>query len=134
MVDLASTCHTCGAPLDGPSDARHPQCAPCAASRPAARRRLAMRAHRNRLRAHRRGAPGRFSAADVRAMWRAQDRRCAYCARPLGPLYASPPGYHVEHRVPLERGGDNAPPNLCLSCPSCNAEKGTMTDDEFLCL
>lgn len=122
-MNLDSLCHTCGAALAEPTDARHPRCDACASSRPAARRRLSQRCHRNRLRAYRTGAAGFHRPADVRALWRAQRQRCAGCRRSLGPLYANPPGYHVDHVTPLSRGGHNGPANLQLLCPKCNVRK-----------
>ena len=124
MLDLQSLCHTCGAALPAPSGDRHPRCADCAASRPAARRRLSARCSRNRRRAHRAGSGGSHFAADVRALHRRQRGRCAGCGAALGGVYASPPGYHVDHKIPLARGGGNAPGNLQLLCPDCNIHKG----------
>ncbi len=31
--------------------------------------------------------------------------------------------YHVDHRIPLSRNGDNNPGNLCLTHPYCNQSK-----------
>lgn len=56
----------------------------------------------------------------------AQDGACRYCRNPLDGEK------HLEHRVPLARGGAHAPHNVCWSCPSCNLRKGTMTEAEFL--
>lgn len=39
---------------------------------------------------------------------------------------------HLEHRIPLCRGGSHEHNNLAVSCPSCNLRKGKMTDDEYL--
>ena len=38
---------------------------------------------------------------------------------------------HVDHAVPLSRGGPHTLDNLVPSCASCNCSKGTMTLDEF---
>lgn len=122
--DIAALCHVCGRALPAPSADRHPKCADCAASRPAARKRLAARCHQNRLRAYKVGASGQFSASDVVSLWRAQRGRCASCGRQIGPLYANPPGYHVDHRVSLAAGGANHKANLQLLCPPCNVRKG----------
>ena len=51
---------------------------------------------------------------------------CYYCHTPLNGKH------HVEHMIPLSRGGLHAPDNLTLSCPSCNLSKGTMTAEEFI--
>jgi 5-methylcytosine-specific restriction endonuclease McrA len=39
---------------------------------------------------------------------------------------------HVDHKIPLSRGGSHSIENLVISCASCNLKKGTMTDAEFL--
>ena len=42
--------------------------------------------------------------------------------------------YHVDHVVPLMRGGSNDPDNICLACKPCNLAKGILTGTEFLAL
>ena len=49
--------------------------------------------------------------------------RCAYRGE-AGPL-------EPDHRVPLARGGTNFIANILPACRRCNAEKHTMTEDEF---
>lgn len=51
---------------------------------------------------------------------------CFYCGDPL--VFA---GAHLEHRVPLCRGGSDTLDNVAWSCPSCNLKKGRMTEAEF---
>jgi 5-methylcytosine-specific restriction endonuclease McrA len=34
------------------------------------------------------------------------------------------PATHVDHLVPVARGGTDNPANLAASCPACNLEKG----------
>ncbi len=38
---------------------------------------------------------------------------------------------HLEHKIPLSRGGDNSYINLEVSCGSCNCKKGTKTVEEY---
>lgn len=38
------------------------------------------------------------------------------------------PPYHIDHAMPLARGGDNAFGNLQLLCPNCNHSKGARVD------
>lgn len=38
---------------------------------------------------------------------------------------------HVDHAVPLSRGGSNSAENLCTACVRCNLMKGDMTAEEF---
>lgn len=51
--------------------------------------------------------------------------KCAYCK-----VYCKN-SYHIDHKLPVSRGGDNSFNNLALSCPRCNLSKGTKTDYEF---
>jgi 5-methylcytosine-specific restriction endonuclease McrA len=76
-------------------------------------------------RAIKRAAPGRHTAADVRAIGRRQKWRCAWCG--VGCKSA----YHVDHVIPLARGGSNWPANLCIACPPCNLRKKAAHPDTF---
>jgi len=55
----------------------------------------------------------------------AESKNCYYCGR------WCQNHYHVDHKIPLSRGGTHARSNLCRSCPQCNLEKAAMTDQEF---
>lgn len=61
-------------------------------------------------------------------MWVEQDGACFYCGTPL---FAA---YHVEHKIPLSRGGTDRLTNICLACAPCNLRKGAKTEDEFRAL
>lgn len=52
--------------------------------------------------------------------------QCSYCGR-SGTPDADPDGaaWHVEHVVPVERGGPTHAENLTLACRRCNLSKGT---------
>lgn len=79
----------------------------------------------NRLRAHRERAAGptphRF---DISRMFCEQDARCVYCRQMLHK-------YHIDHKLPVSRGGTNDIANLQLLCPRCNMRKSRMTHEEF---
>lgn len=66
-----------------------------------------------------------YTDADVADLWYAQGGNCAYCAVPLFG------DYHLDHVVPLSRGGADALTNIVLACPSCNLRKGVKTGEEF---
>ena len=51
---------------------------------------------------------------------------CVYCGEPCEEFW------HLEHKIPLSRGGTNAIDNLAISCPSCNLSKATKTYDEYM--
>ena len=54
------------------------------------------------------------------------ERKCAYCSADCSSEY------HIDHKLPLSRGGTNNIDNLALSCPHCNWSKGKKTDVEFI--
>ena len=68
-------------------------------------------------RARKRGNGGSHTADDVQAQYDRQKGRCFYCAAPVGGTY------HVDHVVPLCKGGSNGPENLVIACPGCNQAK-----------
>jgi 5-methylcytosine-specific restriction endonuclease McrA len=41
---------------------------------------------------------------------------------------------HIDHKVPLSRGGSNCLSNLCVTDSKINSAKGAMTEDEFVAL
>ena len=84
-----------------------------------------VRAMMSSLRAKRMSADGSYSSEDVRRMMVAQESRCAACKADLTL------GYHVDHVMPLSKGGTNWPCNLQLLCPSCNHRKGRKTPDHW---
>ena len=79
---------------------------------------------RNR-RARKREAPGNHTAADIDKLYLEQDGQCCYCGALL------PDGYHVDHVIPLSRGGSNSPDNLVLACPTCNCSKNDRLPEEW---
>ena len=52
--------------------------------------------------------------------------KCAYCGCECYD------GYHIDHKIPLSKGGGNEIENLALSCPNCNWSKRDKTDIEFI--
>lgn len=74
-----------------------------------------------------RAAEGSHTAADIGRLRDGQGNRCGVCASDLALT-----GTHVDHMMPLVRGGSNDVSNLMLLCPPCNLSKRTKTLDEFL--
>lgn len=81
------------------------------------------RAHTQARRAALRGAEGSHDAKDISAQYARQRGKCFWrdvneeCAVSLRD------GYHIDHVVPLSKGGSNGPENLVLACPTCNLQK-----------
>jgi len=71
-----------------------------------------------RRRARMRGSGGDHTAADLAAIFKAQGGRCAYCRVNLMQT-----AKHVDHIVPLARGGSNGRTNLQYLCRRCNQSK-----------
>ena len=51
---------------------------------------------------------------------------CAYCGLGLDPA-----NWHLDHVVPLSKGGAHTRANSAAACPSCNRKKGDMSAAEF---
>lgn len=72
------------------------------------------------------GAQGSHSKDDVAALMVEQRGCCAACRCDLGKS-----GYHVDHMMPLSKGGANDKSNLQLLCPTCNRRKGAKLPDDW---
>ena len=77
--------------------------------------------HRNRIkkvRRRHREVVGSHTASDIRNILKLQKNRCAICREKLGGKY------HVDHILPLAKGGSNDRTNLQITCVPCNLVKG----------
>ncbi len=54
---------------------------------------------------------------NVQLLYKQQKGLCWWCGEELLGVY------HVDHRMPIAKGGTNDLGNLCLACPQCNSEK-----------
>lgn len=77
-------------------------------------------------RARKLGAEGTYTDIDIQTLYVEQLGKCKMCK------IAVLSKYHIDHIVPLCRGGSNWPSNLQILCPSCNCRKNTLTMDEFI--
>lgn len=70
-------------------------------------------------------ASGRHSAKDISEIMALQRFKCANCAKSLKKEY------HIDHRMPLSRGGSNDRSNIDLLCPKCNLAKSSKLPHVF---
>lgn len=76
------------------------------------------------MRAKRSLAIGYHTTEEVDWLYDFQNGSCYYCGVRLVE-------YHVDHMLPLGRGGTNFAENLCCACPTCNMSKGAKTSLEY---
>jgi 5-methylcytosine-specific restriction endonuclease McrA len=77
--------------------------------------------------ANRRGAPGKITSADVQDALEASEGRCPYCICEL--VFGK---IHIDHVIPLARGGHNIRENIVACCEECNLRKHDKTPREFV--
>lgn len=71
-------------------------------------------------------ATGDHTEKDIQQQYESQKGKCWWCGCDIGNEF------HVDHLVPLSRGGSNAPENLVISCPTCNLSKGNKMPHEWI--
>lgn len=76
------------------------------------------REHSNLRRARKVHAWGSHTADDARDIFERQGGTCLYCGKRLDKAA------HLDHFIPLSRGGRNSRENLAWACSSCNRSKG----------
>jgi len=74
-------------------------------------------------------APGSHTIEDVKRQYDRQKGKCYYCGKKLG---TGKNAYHVDHIIPLSRGGSNDISNLVIACPQCNVSKQDKLLHEWL--
>lgn len=74
----------------------------------------------------RRGAMSRLPIGTVKKLGVMQRWRCAVCGCSVKGAF------HVDHILPLALGGEHAPQNLQLLCPTCNVRKSAKHPVDFM--
>lgn len=77
-------------------------------------------------RARKKGNGGRLSPDIAERLYKLQRGKCACCGKPLGE------DYHLDHRIPLARGGKNENTNMQLLRQQCNNQKHAKDPIEFM--
>lgn len=90
----------------------------------------AARALLEKYRARKLNAGGNYTQKDVKRQYNRQYSECFYCGEKLNNFY------HVDHVVPLSRGGTNHCGNIVIACPSCNSSKSNkyITEWKLVCV
>jgi len=57
------------------------------------------------------------------------ETHCTYCRCEFGVTDATK--RTIDHIIPVSRGGDNSPENLCAACQACNRSKNNRTPEEW---
>lgn len=83
-----------------------------------------------------------FGWKTVRQVIAKTNGKCFYCGCDLpadteffdeyGNLFSSVRNWHVDHILPLSKGGNHKIDNLVPACRTCNLSKYTKTADEFI--
>jgi len=87
--------------------------------------REAYRVYVTNRRARLKGALGEHTANDIRLLYEKQEGQCHWCGVSLTD------GYHVDHVIPISRGGSNDSSNLVLTCEHCNCSKNDRLPSEW---
>jgi len=85
----------------------------------------AAKAIKLRYRALLASADGNHTGAELKALHKRQNGKCAYCRELLKK------GYHADHIQPLSKGGSNWISNIQLCCGGCNVRKNSTDPIEF---
>ena len=85
----------------------------------------ALRVRVRARRAKTKTAEGFHTKSDTKAIRAAQGNKCGYCREPLGR------SAHLDHIIPLAKGGSNWPRNLQWLCGHCNHRKSAKHPLEF---
>ncbi len=80
-------------------------------------------------RARKNNAEGQHSPAEVTDLFARQRGLCASCKSKLS--VRKPNRYHIDHIVPISKGGSDWISNIQLLCPPCNSSKKDKLPEEW---
>lgn len=82
-------------------------------------------ASKAKRRAHKMQCGGNYTAGQIKDLGARQKWRCVLCK------VSVKSNYHIDHVVPLARGGSNFIHNIQILCPGCNTRKGSKDPIDF---
>jgi len=89
-----------------------------------AKNKFATRIYNHNRKAKIRNATGKLTKTDIQKKLISQKNKCWWCMKKLE-------SYHIDHVIPLAKGGEHSPRNIVISCPTCNMRKGAKLPQEF---
>ena len=100
--------------------ARHPERVRETARKTRLKHREKANVYKRNYYARKKQAQGNHTIEDILLQYKRQHGCCYWCNEKVGKEKHE---YHVDHIIPLSRGGSNAPDNLVIACPTCNMSK-----------
>ena len=89
----------------------------------------AIKAAKHNRRAAKLSAKGNHTSAEILGLFELQSGVCPYCKVKLHKTKRN--SFHVDHILPLSKGGSNDISNIQLLCPKCNMSKHDKLPEEF---
>ena len=77
-------------------------------------------------RARLKNAEGSLKKGDIQNQLQTQRCKCWWCKREVGS------NYHVDHLIPISRGGSNDKSNIVIACPKCNMSRNNKLPNEWV--
>lgn len=71
-------------------------------------------------------AEGTYQPVDIAILRRQQNDECHYCGKKLNGKGEK------DHKIPISKGGTNWIFNIALTCVTCNRDKGSKTEENFI--
>jgi 5-methylcytosine-specific restriction endonuclease McrA len=102
-------------------------------SRNPQRRSIISNRYSHNRRARMNGNGGNYTSDELNALMVSQEYSCFYCSKPFFDNTLDTK-IHVDHKIPISRGGKNNIANIALTCPQCNLSKNARTAEEFISL
>lgn len=81
-------------------------------------------------RAKERGGGGHFTKQQIADLYQRQKQKCANCKKHISDAVGREK-YHIDHVMPIARGGSSLIENIQLLCPHCNHTKHAQHPDEW---